>query len=270
MGRWFDADSIIINPKVPAEIFLPPADGSYDHIHFIGTKDEQGLNTGIFFLRVHQWSVRMLAKTVAMPLYRSELDLGRSADQNAMAILFNETEFRANVLYQPRIWYNTYEFKHGYEGSKGRLLVHFPGFEEDRWPHMEAWLKVVATQPEDWTQDLRETPYPTEIETFWSELGQARDVLRQGHEFLARHQQEQEAKQRQDEEAKKQRQQQQDQGKSETENATPPVEQPPEVVQAIQRLSFVIETETDRLEAVREARGALEGALARFAPPSQR
>ncbi len=224
------------------------------------------MNTGIFFLRVHQWSVRMLAKTIAMPLYRPELDLGRSADQNAMAIIFNETEFRPNVLFQPRIWYNTYEFSHGFEGSKGRLLVHFPGLEEERWKHMEAWLKVTATQPEDWVQELPETMYPSEIETFWTEVGRARDVLRRGHEFLARHQQEQEAKQREDEEAKKQQPPPQP-GQEGSENPIPAVEQPPEAVQAIERLSFVLETETDRLDAVREASGALEAVLNRLASP---
>jgi hypothetical protein len=34
-----------------------------------------------------------------------------------------------------------------YEGKRGDLLVHFPGLEERRWPHMAKWLNIVETTP---------------------------------------------------------------------------------------------------------------------------
>lgn len=273
---WFDADTIILNSRLAVEMFLPPDDGSYDHIHFIGTKDASGLNTGVFFLRVHEWSARMLTKTTGFPLFRPEIDLGRSADQQAMAMLFNETDFRHNVLFQPRIWYNTYEFSHGYEGEKGRLLVHFPGLEQERWAHMEKWLRIVADTPEEWEADLADTMYPAEIETFWSELGSAREMLRRADDFVNRHQQAQEAKVReeQDRQRERQKQDQKEEGQGQagqpTAKAKPTptsIEPPPaELTNAIQLLSTVMETETDRLDAVREARAALDGTLSRLMP----
>ena len=250
-------------------MFLPPDDGSYDHIHFIGTKDGAGLNTGVFFLRVHEWSVRMLVKTTGFPLFRPEIDLGRSADQQAMAILFNETGFRENVLFQPRIWYNTYEFSGGYEGEKGRLLVHFPGLEQERWAHMEKWLGIVADTPEEWEADLADTMYPAEIETFWSELGSAREMLRRANDFVNRHQQAQEAKVREEQDRQRERQKQdpKQDGQGQAGQPTTTMEPPPaELTNAIQLMSTVMETETDRLDAVREARAALERTLFRLTP----
>jgi galactosyl transferase GMA12/MNN10 family len=68
-------------------------------VHFLATKDHNGLNTGIFFMRAHEWSVKMMAKALAYPMFQSGVDLGASPDQVAMALIFNETEFSLNVLY---------------------------------------------------------------------------------------------------------------------------------------------------------------------------
>lgn len=171
--RWFDADSIIINPQIAVENFLPPTDvGEY---HVLATKDQNGLNTGIFFLRVHQWSVNMLLQAVAMPMFRSDIDLGYSVDQTAMALLFNETENKDYILYQPRTWYNTYEFHHAYEGKEGDMLVHFPGLFEDRAQHMRDWLEVVEGPGGDkWQVPLRQTSYPRRIDEFWELIREGR------------------------------------------------------------------------------------------------
>ncbi|RMD41363.1 hypothetical protein DV735_g3765, partial [Chaetothyriales sp. CBS 134920] len=172
---WVDADSAIVNPLLPVEIFLPPE--GFHEIHFLGNKDQNGLNTGIFFLRVHAWSVKMLTKTLGYPIFK-DVDLGFSADQTAMAMIFNETENRRHVLYQPRSWYNTYQFEHGYEGSPGHLLVHFPGLEE-RWSSMGDWLQVLnnATSAAKWEVPYSDTHYPAEIEAFWASL-------RRGHRLM--------------------------------------------------------------------------------------
>jgi hypothetical protein len=179
-----DADSIIINPLIPLEVFLPPYD--FDYVHFVGNKDHNGLNTGTFFLRVHEWSVRMLAQTVAYPMFRPEVDLGFSADQEAMKLVFKEPAFRHGVLYQPRPWYNTYEFHHGYEGNKGDLLVHFPGLEQDRWEHMSNWLDIVELRPHEWEMELDKTLYLEKIGNFWGLLREARLTLRVAEDYVSK------------------------------------------------------------------------------------
>lgn len=47
---YFDSDSIIMNEEIPLEIFEPPSD--FDHINWIAGKDWNGLNAGVFLLRV--------------------------------------------------------------------------------------------------------------------------------------------------------------------------------------------------------------------------
>ena len=62
---------ILLNPRMPLEIFLPPEE--FDHIHFLGTHDEEGLNCGVFFIRVHEWSVQMLLDVLAIPDHHPEV-----------------------------------------------------------------------------------------------------------------------------------------------------------------------------------------------------
>jgi hypothetical protein len=181
VSRWVDADSIIINPAVPAEIFLPPSD--LNEIHMVASKDQNGLNTGIFFLHVHPWTVSMLVEALAHPLYRPEIDLGRSADQEAMARLAQKTTggpdgqgYKEGVVYLPRPWINTYEWLHAYEGKKGDMLVHFPGLEEARWSHMEKWLDIVEQTPLEWEVPLDQTDYPNKTTVFWTQFRIARDT----------------------------------------------------------------------------------------------
>lgn len=164
---------MLINPLIPLEPFLPPPD--FSDIHFVGSKDQNGLNTGIFFIRVHPWAVKLLSQTLAYPEFKPEVDLGPAADQEAMQILFNHTAFLGNVLYQPRIWLNTFEWRHGYEGKKenGHLLVHFPGLEEDRWPHMQEWCSQVSERGNAWEIPYRNSSYPGWIRSFWEPLREA-------------------------------------------------------------------------------------------------
>ena len=175
---WVDGDSIILNTALNPEIFLPPSD--FDHVNFLVTKDLEGMNTGIFFLRVCEWSVRFMVKTIAYPLFQPEVDLGRNADQEVMARLASEKDFRSHTLYQPRAWYNAYQLKQqfGYEGSPGSLLVHFPGLEEERLSAMEKWLYVVeGPQATEWTIPLNQTEYPAQISDFWNEVRKAKETM---------------------------------------------------------------------------------------------
>jgi len=180
--RWVDADSIVINPSISPAIFLPPADLS--HLHFIATHDFNGLNTGIFFLRVNAWSVTFLLETLAMPLYDSDADLGRSADQEAMARVLNKTTggpdnrgYRRSVVYVPRSWINMYELEDGFEGKPGDMLVHFPGLEEARWKHMADWLDLLDARPEAWDRPLKQTAYWNTTRAFWEEYRSSLELV---------------------------------------------------------------------------------------------
>ncbi|KAL5338596.1 hypothetical protein BJX70DRAFT_398542 [Aspergillus crustosus] len=177
---WVDADSIILNPAIPLEIFLPPSSpsSSTNEIHLIATKDHKGLDTGIFFLRVHQWSVKMLIEVMAYPLYNPSADLGAQTDQAAMEKVLTQDTYAANVTYLPRTWINTYEWAHGFEGARGNLLVHFPGLgEQQRSAHMSRWLDVVETGSEEWEVPVSETWYLNDAEAFWERVAEGRRIV---------------------------------------------------------------------------------------------
>lgn len=146
-------------------------------IHLVATKDQNGLNTGIMFLRVHPWTATMLTESLGYPLFRPEVDLGRSADQESMALVLKKDTggpdgngYKQGMVYIPRPLINTYEFHHGYEGNKGNLLVHFPGLEAERWSHMAKWLDIVEATPGAWERPLEETDYLAKTNTFWEQV----------------------------------------------------------------------------------------------------
>lgn len=177
-----DADSLVVNPALPVDIFFPPYD--FPDYHILASRDASGFNAGVFFIRVHRWSVRFISKAMAFPQYRPEVDL-QFLEQSAMAILFEENDFAKHVLWQPRIWWNTYEFTHAYEGEKGDLMVHFPGLNENRWPRMTEWLAIVeGPQQQEWELPLEKTRYPHEINRYWNLLRDARDELQRAKELV--------------------------------------------------------------------------------------
>jgi hypothetical protein len=144
-----------------------------------------------------------------------------------MELVANETDFRGATLFQPRIWYNTYEFKHGYEGKMGRMLVHFPGLEEDRWDHMQKWLEIVeGPHAAEWQLPLGDTEYPAEINRFWAELREGRKAMRSAEWFIG-----------------------------------DKVNFPADLVAALLRMQEVMQYETDDVEAVVEATQGLNEAL---------
>lgn len=180
--RWVDADTIILNPAIPLEIFIPPSD--LENVHIVASKDHNGLNTGTLFLHIHPWTVSMLIETIGHPLYLPAIDLGRSADQESMAhVLKKSTDgptgkgYQDGLIYLPRPWVNAYEFAHGYEGEPGNLLVHFPGMNEDRWPHMSKWLHIIETTPHEWEVPLAKTDYLDKTTAFWTQVRDAKDTI---------------------------------------------------------------------------------------------
>ncbi|KAI9844583.1 MAG: hypothetical protein M1838_002148 [Thelocarpon superellum] len=164
---WVDADSVILNPTVDVRVFLPPLE--FGDVHFLGTTDDLGLNSGIFFTRVHQWSVKMVSATIAVPICEPDLDLEHSPDQRAMEIVLNRTGFEEHTVYPPRTWFNAYYHDDAFQGKRGDLLVHFPAVPE-RNRHMEEWLNMVDQHPKKWAIPYEETTYEQDIDRFWNDL----------------------------------------------------------------------------------------------------
>jgi len=70
-----------MNPKMPLEIFIPPP--RMNHINILTTDDRHGLNNGVFFLRVCEWSLKLFSNAIAFPHYKPDVKL-KYTEQSAM------------------------------------------------------------------------------------------------------------------------------------------------------------------------------------------
>lgn len=160
-----------MNPNVPLEIFLPPP--AFPHIHLLVTADPHGLNNGVFFIKVHSWSVELISAVIAFPYFNPQTEL-QYRDQSALVEVLKEKHFKNNILYLPQRWFNAYqqaldptETILPFQLQRGDLLVHFPGIP-DRGDRMSFYLEKADRHLPEWELDLSQTSYPTDVAEFWA------------------------------------------------------------------------------------------------------
>ena len=177
---WVDADTVILNPYVPAEIFLPPEDWS--EVHMLVSHDYNGLNNGVFPIRVHPWSVELLTAVLAYPHYNPDTHL-LFRDQSAMGLLLEERKFKKHTLLAPQRWFNAYQGEVNetiapFQVRHGDLLVHFAGVPE-RDTRMQHWLRRAEEHSDEWEVELRYTSYRSEVKDFWDDMSRQRNERQQ-------------------------------------------------------------------------------------------
>ena len=173
-NSWFDADTVLLNPKVPWTAFLPPT--KFPNIHYLATRDWNGFNAGVFLIRVHEWSVKMLADAQALPSLRPDITFSFE-DQGAMYESFSRPEFRDSVVFQPRQWWNEYlELNNDRSVHPGDLLIHFAGLG-GKDGFMGPWLDRIEHTASKWAVPLENTSYLGEIKKYWDTYGRATEVL---------------------------------------------------------------------------------------------
>ena len=185
MGHsWYDADTLILNPNIQWEIFLPPTDNDeiFSDIKILATKDVSGFNAGVFFCRIDEWVIDALTDAYALPRLYPEVEIAGNIEQNAMKWIFSQEENKKHVVYQPRLWYNWFSTMiRADKDVKGDMLIHFSGINHDyegqlKKGVMEAWFSKL-TDPAAWSLPLEKTRYPKEIPAFWKHLRAARMLL---------------------------------------------------------------------------------------------
>ena len=174
---WADADSVVVNPLIPIETFLPPSP-EFDDVHLVYVNDFNGLNNGVFPLRVHPWSVELFAAVVAFRHYRPDEHLV-TRDQAALEkVLADESFVGPHAVEAPQRWFNAYAGEHNatlepYSVRRGDLLVHFAGVP-NRESVMQHWLERAEAALPDWELPVPSTSYPDEARDFWQRVREAR------------------------------------------------------------------------------------------------
>jgi hypothetical protein len=138
---------------------------------------------------VHQRSISMLVRVLGFPVFKPEVDLGLNADQTAMGLVFNESEFARHVMYQPGAWFNTYHNREGWEGEAGDILVHFPGLDEMRSPKMQSWWATIndPVLSKQYIVPLAKTTYRARIARFWETMREGRAMIRMVEDYVDAH-----------------------------------------------------------------------------------
>ncbi|KAJ5726493.1 galactosyl transferase GMA12/MNN10 family protein [Penicillium malachiteum] len=177
--RWFDSDTVLMNLNLPLEVFLPPP--NLPDVHMLVSQDQNGINNGVFFIRVHSWSFELLNSALAYPRLNKNTQLP-FGDQSALGKVLEENEyFSQSVVYCPSRWFNPYRRSENGELPQtealpksmvihpGDLLVHFAGtadagkLEEAMRPYIE----ISEQRRPDWNVPLENTHYVKQAALFW-------------------------------------------------------------------------------------------------------
>ena len=179
---WVDADTVILNPMVPIETFLPPQGTEFDDIYLMYSMDWNGLNNGVFPIRVNEWAVQLFSGIVAYRHFKPDDPLV-FRDQSAMNELMREPQNVKHIIQAPQRWFNAYQGEHNetlqaYQVRRGDLLVHFAGIPA-RETVMHYWLQRAEQHLDDWEIPVKSTSYPQEARDFWNEDREKRKRLKQ-------------------------------------------------------------------------------------------
>ncbi|KXH69193.1 hypothetical protein CSAL01_07739 [Colletotrichum salicis] len=196
---WVDRDTIILDQCRPISSFLPPhiinrvaesktAHGSTpkdEYVHLIAADDWNGLNNGVFLLRVGQWAIELFSAIMAFRHFRPGTEL-RFTEQSAMEILIKEKRFKKGVRMVPQTWFNSYPgsikastYLEGndekglsdWQTRRGDFLIHFAGFgEDDRAKSMDSWLDMLGKTHFTLEGGRVQRNASPDIEAYWEDL----------------------------------------------------------------------------------------------------
>lgn len=174
---WHDADVVLLNSELPLEIFLPP-EPKFSHINYIVSNDLNGMNDGVFFLRVCEWSIHFMAAGLSYITHEPEVDL-RYDEQSALLMMSRTDNWKNRTLHMPQRWFNAYHhygtaddippewvWTNGYV-EPGDFLVHLPGSATSRTGIIHEWLGKLRDERDKWVVPLEYTNYTREIDDFW-------------------------------------------------------------------------------------------------------
>ncbi|CAN9365423.1 unnamed protein product [Alternaria alternata] len=196
--QWVDRDTIILDQCRPISSFLPPEKARFgswwrrddeqlqtpaNTTHMLVTKDWNGLNNGIFLLRVNSWAIELFTAILAFRHYNPGVDLPFT-EQSAMEHVLQTDQFRDGAHFVPQHWFNGYEEggaqkfeeREDVEGlderhvRRGDYLVHFAG-RGKRGDLLNEWSEMLNKSDNVWEKGRVQRDVSGEVEAFWRDLG---------------------------------------------------------------------------------------------------
>lgn len=175
---WADRDTLVLNHCRHPSAFLPPAEMADTHL--LTTKDWNGLNNGVFLLRVSEWSISLFSDILAFPHYRPHVQLTFN-DQSAMELLLRADRYNSGVEYVPQHWFNAFPGPGGWKdfenradtkdledgvARRGDFIVHFAG-SGDKGAWVETWDVMLRRVGNVWKSGRGQRDMTEEVKNFW-------------------------------------------------------------------------------------------------------
>ncbi|SPJ73694.1 uncharacterized protein FTOL_03424 [Fusarium torulosum] len=195
---WVDRDTLVLDPCRPISSFLPPISHKHkdntdkrqghqkEEPHLIMTKDWNGLNAGVFLVRVDRWAIDFFSDLLAFRHFQPNISLPFE-EQTAMEILFDQPRYREGIEQVPSVWFNAYpgdnavEFEQRtndegleyYNAMRGDFMVHFAGVE-DKDRLMYEWVDMLERQTGPWRPEQILRNITDNIGSIWEDEGYRR------------------------------------------------------------------------------------------------
>jgi len=195
---WADRDTMILDQCRPISSFLPPqashlgswwrGDNGLLHtenateVHLLVTNDFNGLNNGIFLLRVSEWAIALFTSILAFRHYEPDVILPFT-EQSAMEHVIQSEHFRHETQFVPQHWFNAYDVggPAAYMGReatgssdmsvrRGDFLVHFAGHSE-KGRVIEEYAAMLRNSSDVWEEGTVQRDVSTDVAAFWKGLG---------------------------------------------------------------------------------------------------
>ncbi|KAF5010148.1 hypothetical protein FDECE_3694 [Fusarium decemcellulare] len=193
---WADRDTLVLDPCRPVSSFLPPETRQQrykevrraqkelkDRPQLIISKDWNGLNAGVFLVRVDRWAIDFFSDLLAFRHFQPNVSLPFE-EQSAIEILIDEPRYRQNVEEVPSVWFNAYpgdsptEFMERkseegleyYNARRGDFLLHFAGIE-DKDQLVDEWADMLERQKGPWQPQQILRNITANVQRIWSNEG---------------------------------------------------------------------------------------------------
>jgi mannan polymerase II complex MNN10 subunit len=191
---WVDRDTMILDQCRPISSFLPPEksrftswwphdDTNRTEVNLLVTNDFNGLNNGIFILRVNEWAISLFTAILAFRHFEPDIELPFT-EQSAMEHVIRTEQFKHQTQFVPQHWFNAYD--HGgaekfalrddemglvpEDVRRGDYLVHFAGLpEKDK--AIEEYAEMLETLPDVWANGTVQRDISEGVTEFWTNLG---------------------------------------------------------------------------------------------------
>ncbi|KAH7112846.1 hypothetical protein B0J11DRAFT_585308 [Dendryphion nanum] len=178
---WHDRDTVLMNPQIPLDIFVPP-EPQFSNIHMLVTNDRNGLNNGVFLVRVNQWAFKLFASALSIREYQPDIPL-KYTEQSGMEEAIKRPWWANSVAYVPQRWFNGFPSQDDVSKSKpkyarpGSLLIHFASNRDGLRPErMAHYGEIAKSRAPEWDRPVNETGYEAEIREYWERLGKGESM----------------------------------------------------------------------------------------------